>query len=187
MPSPRASRRPRTGRRVGVRPGALLLLFVVLAALLPVPVLEVGAAGRGAALRRPVYPGYRFALRYEHSLFEVPVTEAFEVDLWGRLVLHEVVAPDERIAGYYDIPGARVEVLPGRTRLYGFRFPYRGLAVAATPVGRRTYEDRTCRLPLGAVAGAWGSATLRVRPVPLGLSLYWLGRGTADCATARAP
>lgn len=185
MSSRTVSRRPRTGRRVGLRPGALLLLFGLLAALLPVPVLELGGPDRGPPVRRLVYPGYRFALRYEHSLFDVPVTEAFEVDLWGRLVLHEVVAPDERVAGYYDIPAARAEVVPGRTRLHGFRFPYRQLVVAATPVGHRTYEDRTCRLPLEAVAGAWGSATLRVRLVPFGLSLYWLGRGTADCATGK--
>lgn len=160
-----------------MRPGARLLLFVLLAALLPLPVLEVSGAGGGAVLRGPAYPGYQFALQYGHSLFEIPVTEAFAVDLWGRLVLHEVVAPDQRIAGYYDIPAARVEVLPGRTRLHGFRFPHRRLVVAATPVGRRTYMDRTCRLPLSTVAGDWGSATLRVRLVPLGLSLDWLGRG----------
>ncbi|HWP35886.1 MAG TPA: DUF1850 domain-containing protein, partial [Thermodesulfobacteriota bacterium] len=54
-------------------------------------------------LRRVALPGFRFALRYTHSVLGVPVEERFTVSGRGRLVLEEIRSTDEAIVAYYGL------------------------------------------------------------------------------------
>lgn len=172
--------RLRGGRRACWWAGALLA-----AALLPLPVLEAAPAGGGAAvLTRLVWPGYRFELRFTHSIFDIPVQEHFAVDWSGRLILREVRSTRADIVDYYFIPGGRVAERPGDVRILDLRQPHRRLIVKASPVGGRSYHDPGCTVPLTTLVGGSNSLELAVRWRPWLPSLrHWRGK---SCPSSRS-
>ncbi len=129
-------------------------------------------------LARLVYPGYRFALRYTHSVYGAPVEERFVVGPTGALVLTEIRSTRPEIVGYYHIPGAAVRSAAGEVQIGGLHLAWARLRLRATPVGGRTYADAGCTLPLTALAGAFGALTLEVRVRPAAAAV-WRWRGDA--------
>ncbi|HEY8369434.1 MAG TPA: DUF1850 domain-containing protein [Thermodesulfobacteriota bacterium] len=148
----------------GCRPDLLAVMLLAGAVALPVPVLEAtpDAPGR-PRLARLVAPGERVELTYRHSMFDVPVRERFEVDARLRLVLEEIRSTRLDIVGYYDIPGAAVEVADGDVRLVRLGLAHERLRVRATAIGDRSLVVGGCAVPLRALAGEGGALTLEVR------------------------
>jgi hypothetical protein len=134
------------------------------AAVVPLPVLEARPARGGEpVLERPTYPGYRFEMRYRHSVFDIPVTERFRVDLLGRIILEQVRSTRADIIGYYDIPGAVTWTAPGEARIDPPPSPQASLRVLATEIGGRTLVAGGCTLRLAPLAGRDGAVSLEVR------------------------
>lgn len=149
------------------------MIGLAAALLLPLPVLEARPDEPDRPrLARIVYPGYRFVLRYTHSVYDIPVEERFTVGPTGALVLTEIRSTRPEIVGYYGIPGAAVRAAPGEVRIEGFRLAHARLRVRATPIGGRSYADPGCTAPLTVLAGEFGALTLEVRLRPAAAAVW---------------
>lgn len=88
---------------VGIGAAAAVLAAAALAALAPIPVLEVVHADGGRLLwRLPVRDGSRVRLHYVNSLYHAPTTEEFAVTADG-LRLVEVTTTAEAVMEYLRI------------------------------------------------------------------------------------
>jgi hypothetical protein len=69
-------------------------------------VLELENAGRGRTLAVPLAPGETFSVTSQHSMYDAPVTEQFEVGTDGRIVLRMVSSPSAAVREYFGITAA---------------------------------------------------------------------------------
>jgi hypothetical protein len=95
---------------------AALAAGALVAALTPATVLEIENAARGRTFRAPLAPGEPFAVVYQHSIYDQPVTEEFVAED-GRIVLEAVSSPSAAVREYFGILAAgerhlRHRVLP---------------------------------------------------------------------------
>jgi hypothetical protein len=68
--------------------------------------LLVENTDRGAVVRIRLPPGAVFSVVYHHSIYDQPVTEDFEVDEEGRIVLRAVTSPSAAVREYFGITSA---------------------------------------------------------------------------------
>ena len=61
---------------------------------------------RGTVLRVPLRSGEVFAVVYQHSIYDQPVTEEFVVDDDGQIVLRAVTSPSAAVREYFGITSA---------------------------------------------------------------------------------
>lgn len=76
------------------------------AALHPVTALEIENAARGRTWRFPLRGGEVFSVVSRHSMYDQPVTEEFQADGRGRIVLRAVSSPSAAVLEYFGITGA---------------------------------------------------------------------------------
>src|SRR5215470_6203040 len=89
---------------------ALLGLLVVAASPAPpggaARELLVENSDRGTVLCVPLGPGEVFSVVSQHSMYDQPVTEDFELDEQGRIVLQAVTSPSAAVREYFGISAA---------------------------------------------------------------------------------
>jgi hypothetical protein len=75
-------------------------------ALRPVPALELRNEDRGRTVLVPIPAGGPFAVVYQHSIYDAPVTEEFVVDGRGDVVLEAVSSPSAAVREYFGLTAA---------------------------------------------------------------------------------
>ncbi len=70
--------------------------------------LEIENTSQGRTVRLPVGPGESFSVTYQHSMYDQPVTEEFEMGEDGTIVLQSVTSPSAAVLEYFGItaPGS---------------------------------------------------------------------------------
>lgn len=92
----------------GTRSLALAGLGFVAAALTaaapgPEAVLEIENTSRGRTARLAIRRGEPFSVTYQHSMYDQPVTEDFEMGEDGTIVLQTVTSPSAAVLEYFGI------------------------------------------------------------------------------------
>jgi hypothetical protein len=86
--------------------GGLLVAGAVLgAALVPTTALQVENAGAQRSFEVALAGG-RFAITYQHSMYDQPVTEEFEAEPDGTIRLLSVSSPSAAVREYFGLSGA---------------------------------------------------------------------------------
>ncbi len=92
-------------RSLAVAAAAAVAGAGALLGLRPVTVLEFRNEARGSTVRIPV-PGGVFVVTSQHSMYDQPVAEEFEVGPGGELVLEAVSSPSAAVLEYFGITAA---------------------------------------------------------------------------------
>jgi hypothetical protein len=148
---------------------AAVAAAILVAALAPATTLEIENAARGRTFRAALEPGEPFAVVYQHSIYDQPVTEEFVVED-GRIVLEAVSSPSAAVREYFGILGAgerhpRRRVLPEvvfrvamgppqRLRVGGAERSFRELGDPGDRLVMHAVRQRLLPRWLAALAGA---------------------------------
>jgi hypothetical protein len=156
---------------MSARPVALAAAVAVAVAaalaLRPVAVLEFRNEDRGRTFRVAVRDGAPFAIVYQHSMYDAPVTEEFVVGARGDIVLEAVSSPSAAVREYFGLTSAGERHAVARTmRAVVLRIaagaPQR-LRVAAEERSFLELGDHGDRLVLTAVRERWIASLFRSR------------------------